>query len=137
LREALSRASEHLADIRGYDFNRSDRKAIGNSRIRRRDFLIHRSAKPRIASAHLTIFRFVPISSAGTKPNNNMGSKICVFVMVRHNDCSSFLQTWLLNQRAFIVNQKRSMGFRSGEYGGRYIGCQPRHLVRLRLCHSV
>jgi len=28
----------------------------------------------------------------------------------------------LLNQRAFIVSQMRSIGLKSGEYGGKYIG---------------
>jgi hypothetical protein len=40
-----------------------------------------------------------------------------------------------LNQRAFIVSQILSMGFKSGEYGGKYFGCQWCQLVDLRRCH--
>ena len=54
----------------------------------------------------------------------------------RSNSCSSFLQTWLLNQRAFIVSQILSIGFKSGEYGGKYFGCHPCHLVDTFRWHS-
>jgi hypothetical protein len=55
----------------------------------------------------------------------------------RSDSFSSFLQTSLLNPRALIVSQMRSIGLRSGEYGGKYIGCQLCQLVVLRLCHFV
>jgi hypothetical protein len=34
-----------------------------------------------------------------------------------------------------MVSQMRSMGFQSGEYGGKYFGCQRFQLVFLRRCH--
>ena len=55
-----------------------------------------------------------------------------VFGTVFSEPPPSFLQTSLLNQRAFIVSQMRSIGLRSGEYGGKYIGCQLCQVVVLR-----